>query len=76
MSADAGTPDSGYVNWPPPSTQTARRLGLGGSAGRRATGRAMDRVRLTLRAYEQREERRAALYAWMAARAMVSGQTS
>jgi hypothetical protein len=36
----------------------------------------MDRMRLTLAAYEQREARRAALYEWIAARAVLRSKLS
>jgi hypothetical protein len=74
MAADTGTPDSGYINWPPVAKGTAQRLGSDGHADRHGPGRAMDRMRLTLRAYEQRDERRRALYAWIAARAVLSSR--
>jgi hypothetical protein len=74
MAAGAETSDSGYTNRPAMRAQAARRLRLDAGAGRHSTGRAVDRMRLTLRAYEQREERRVALYSWLAARAVFSGQ--
>ena len=69
MAAEVSTLDSGYTNRPPIHAQAPWRVRLDPHAGRQATGRAVDRMRLTLRAYEQRAQRRAALHGWLAARA-------
>ena len=71
MAADAAASESGYINRPSSRAQVPRRLRLDS----RSTGRAVDRMRLALRAYEQREERRAALYGWLAARAALASST-
>jgi hypothetical protein len=76
MAAEVATPDSGYTNRPPIHAHASRRVRLDNHAGQQATGRAVDRMRLALRAYEQRTQRRAALHGWLAARAALSSQTS
>ncbi len=57
-------------------SQSPRLLRLNPHAGRHATGRAVDRMRLALRAYDQRAERRAALDGWLAACAALSSRRS
>ena len=69
MAGEMATSDSGYTNRQSRRAQGPLRLALEASAGGQATGRAVDRVRLALRVYEQRAERRAALHGWLAARA-------
>jgi hypothetical protein len=76
MSADVASPDSGYTNRAPIRAQAERCLRRDDGSGRHAGGRAVDRVRLTLHAYEQREARRAELYAWVVARAAFSSGLS
>jgi hypothetical protein len=71
LAADESTAGSGYTNRPSIRSQAPRRLRLESSAG----GRAVDRMRLALHAYEQRAEQRAALRGWLAARAALSSQT-
>ncbi|MGB9184526.1 MAG: hypothetical protein WCB67_10695 [Solirubrobacteraceae bacterium] len=67
MAAAVETADPGYTNRPPIYAQASWRVRLDTNAGRQATGRAVDRMRLALRAYEQRAARRAALHGWLAA---------
>jgi hypothetical protein len=66
MAEEART--AGYTNRPPSGAQTVWRVRLERHPGGQATGRAVDRMVLALRAYEQRAQRRAALQAWLAAR--------
>jgi hypothetical protein len=75
MAAKAATPDPGYTNQPSILNEAPQRLRLDPQARRHATGRAVDRMRLALRAYDQRAERRAALHRWLAARAALSSRT-
>jgi hypothetical protein len=74
MAAMVATSDSGYTNRPPIHAQPPRRVRVDNHAGQQATGRAVDRIRLALRAYEQRAQRRAALHRWLAARAALSSR--
>jgi hypothetical protein len=75
MGAEVQTPDSGYTNQPPILAQARWRVCLDHHAGRRGTGRAVDRVRLALQAYEQRAQRRAALHGWLVARGALTSRT-
>jgi hypothetical protein len=75
MAAEIETAESGYTNRPPIHLQAPWRVRLDSYAGRQATGRAVDRMRLALRAYEQRAQRKAALHGWLAARLAVTSRT-
>lgn len=75
MATEVETADSGYTNRPSIHAQAPWRVRLDNHAGRHATGRAVDRMRLALRAYEQRAQRRAALRGWLVARAELTGRT-
>jgi hypothetical protein len=68
MAAEVQTADAGYTNRPPVHAQALWRVRLENHAGRQATGRAVDRMRLALQAYDQRVQRRAALHGWLVAR--------
>jgi hypothetical protein len=68
MAAELATSESGYTNRPSVRIQAPQRLRLDGGGA----GRAVDRMRLALHAYEQRAERRAALHGWLAARAALT----
>ena len=75
MAAEVDTADPGYTNRRPVHAQAPWQLPLENHAGRQATGRAVDRMRLALRAYEQRAQRRAALHRWLAARVTLTTTT-
>ena len=68
MAAEVDTADPGYTNRRPVHPQGPWHVPLENHAGRQATSRAVDRMRLALQAYEQRAQRRAALHRWLAAR--------
>jgi hypothetical protein len=68
MAAEVQTADAGYTNRPPIHVHGRWRVCLESHAGGQATGRAVDRVMLALRGYEQRAESRAALHSWLVAR--------
>jgi hypothetical protein len=51
MAAEDATPDSGYTNRPPIHVSARRRGRADRDAARAVTGRAVDRMRLALRAY-------------------------
>ena len=74
MAAEVETGAASYTNRPPIHGQGAWRVRLDDHAGRQATGRAVDRMRLALRAYEQRAQRRAALHGWFAARTALTSR--
>jgi hypothetical protein len=75
MAAAVNTPDPGYTNRPPIDPQAPWQVPRDIHAGRQVTGRAVDRMRLALRAYEQRAQRRAALHRWLAARMALTSTT-
>jgi hypothetical protein len=75
MAAEIETADPGYTNRPPIHLQAPWQVRLDKHAGRQATGRAVDRMRLALQAYEQRAQRRAALHGWLAARIALTSRT-
>ena len=70
------TGDAGYTNQPSIHAQARWRVRLESHARGQATGRAVDRMLLALRAYEQRAQRRAALHAWLLARGAPTSTTS
>jgi hypothetical protein len=72
MAAGVQTADAGYTNQPSIHAQARRRIRVENHAGRQATGRAVDRMFLVLRAYEQRAQRRAALQGWLLARSAIT----
>ena len=74
MAAEAQALDAGYTNRPSIHAQARWRVRLENHR-REATGRAVDRMLLTLRAYEQRAQRRAALDGWLLARSALSSRT-
>jgi hypothetical protein len=74
MAAEVQTPDGGYTNRPPIHASGVWRIRVDNHAGRQATGRAVDRMMLALRAYEQRAQRRAALHGWLAARTALTSR--
>jgi hypothetical protein len=74
MAAEAKRADDGYTNRPPIHAREVWRAGQNSQAGQ-ATGRAVDRMLLALRAYEQRAQRRAALHGWLVARRALSTGT-
>jgi hypothetical protein len=67
MAAEVQKADGGYTNRPPIHPREVWGVGQNSHAGQ-ATGRAVDRMLLALRAYEQRAQRRAALHGWLLAR--------
>jgi hypothetical protein len=73
MAAEVQTADGGYTNRPTPA-QELWRVRADNHAGRQATGRAVDRMMVALRAYEQRAQRRAALHGWLVARTALTGR--
>jgi hypothetical protein len=75
MAAEGQTGETGYTNRPPIHAQAPWRVRLENHAGRQATGRAVDRMLLALRGYEQRAQRRAALHGWLVARRALSSKT-
>jgi hypothetical protein len=75
MAAEGQTADAGYTNRPPIHAQALWRVRVEHPPGRQATGRAVDRMLLALRAYEQRAQRRAALHGWLVARHALAGRT-
>ena len=75
MAADIEPTDPGYANRAPMHFRAPWRARSNDQAGRPAAGRAVERMRLVLQAYEQRAQRRAALHAWLAARVALSGRT-
>ena len=73
MTAELSTVEAmRYTNRPPRPLPADRCPGAPGESGRRSDVRAMDRILLCLRAYEQRAASRAALREWIAARAAVA----
>jgi hypothetical protein len=68
MELDVESARAGYINRLPAHGATVWRGRLETRSGRHATGRAVDRMLLALRAYEQRAQRRAALRDWLIAR--------
>ena len=76
MSVELQTGDAGYTNRPSIHAQARWRVRLENHAGREATGRAVDRMLLALRAYEQRAQRTAALHSWLLARSALTSRTS
>ena len=76
MALEAHSGGGGYTNRPSIHARARWRVRLENHAGRRATGRAVDRMLLALRAYEQRAQRRAALHAWLLARSAPTSRTS
>jgi hypothetical protein len=74
MAAEVQTADAGYTNRPPTHAHGRWRVCLEGHTGGQTTGRAVDRVMLALRAYEQRTQRRAALHSWLVARNAVASR--
>ena len=76
MAAEVQIGDAGYTNRPSIHAQARWRVRLENHAGRQATGRAVDRMLLALRAYEQRAQRRAALHAWLLAHSAATSGTS
>jgi hypothetical protein len=75
MAAGAETGDAGYTNRPSIHAQALWRIRPENHAAREATGRAVDRMLLALRAYEQRAQRKAALHSWLVARSALSSRT-
>jgi hypothetical protein len=75
MAAEVQTADAGYTSRPPIHAQTLWRVRLENHAGRQATGRAVDRMMLAIRAYEQRAQRKAALHGWLVARSALTSRT-
>jgi hypothetical protein len=74
MAAEVQTADGGYTNRPPIHALAPWRVRLENHAGRQATGRAVDRMLLALRVYEQRSQRRAALHGWLVARSALTSR--
>jgi hypothetical protein len=75
MAAEIQTTDAGYTNRPPIDPAARWQVRVEKHAGRQATGRAVDRMRLALRAYEQRAQRRATLHGWLVARSALTSRT-
>jgi hypothetical protein len=75
MAAEVQTGDAGYKNRPPTHARAMWRVRLENDPGRNATGRAVDRMLLALRAYEQRAQGRAALHGWLVARSALTSRT-
>jgi len=74
MAAEVQTAEAGYTNRAPIHAHAVWRVRLENHAGGQATGRAVDRMMVALRAYEQRAQRRAALHSWLVARNAVTGR--
>lgn len=75
MTAELSTVETTqYTNRPPRPLAGGRSSGAGtcGPTARREQPRAVDRILLCLRAYEQRAASRAALHGWIAARAALA----
>jgi hypothetical protein len=68
MELDVESARAGYINRLPAHGRAVSRGRFETRSGRHATGRAVDRMLLALRAHEQRAQRRAALRAWLIAR--------
>ena len=65
MDRDVESAPTVYLNRPPRRALAIWRSQGGNVSRHRTTGRAVDRMLLALRAYEQRAQRRAALRVWM-----------
>ena len=68
MDCDVASAPATYLNRPPGPPRALWRTRLQTTPARPGTGRAVDRMLVALRAYEQRAERRASLRAWLIAR--------
>jgi hypothetical protein len=75
MAAAVETAEPGYTNWRPIHAEAPWGVRLDPHGGRQGTDRAVDRMRLALRAYEQRAQQRAALHGWLAARMTLTRTT-
>jgi hypothetical protein len=73
MDLEVESAPAAYINRAPGHTRAIWRGRLEAGSGRHTTGRAVDRMLIAFRAYEQRAQRRAAMHAWLIARHAASG---